>query len=354
VKAATRTAHEPKPRWTACRLGFAVKVLGRPDLKSNDSRRWQSNPHLRVSIEYLHQIFDYLARHDVRMYRMSSDVAPYLTHPDLPRFHNQLTEARSELEALGKVARDLDLRLSFHPSQYIILNSPDPKVVTQSVEDLVAQAEMLDIMGQGPEAVLVIHVGGHYGDRPAGRARWAETYGKLPEPVRRRLVLENDDIRYSAADVLAVHERTGVPLVFDHQHHWCNNPERLTVRGALEQFLRTWPAGVRPKVHYSSPRTELREVKRKNRATGKNETALTPPVWTGHADFVNPFEFALFLDAAAGLEFDVMLEAKAKDLALFRLRKDLPRYAPGHAPRFGPEVPAEADADPVEDGAAEE
>ncbi|MBX9582997.1 MAG: UV DNA damage repair endonuclease UvsE [Gemmataceae bacterium] len=336
------------------RLGFAVKVLGRSDLKSNDARRWQSNPHLRVSIEYLHAIFLYLARHDVRMYRMSSDLAPYLTHPDLPQFHGQIAEARSELEALGKVARDLDLRLSFHPSQYIILNSPDKKVVTQSVKDLIAQAEMLDIMGQGPEAVLVIHVGGHYGDRAAGRLRWAETYEGLPEPVRRRLVLENDDIRYSAADVLAVHDLTGVPLVFDHQHHWCNNPERLTVRAALEKFLKTWPAGVRPKVHYSSPRTELREVKRKNKATGKNETALIPPIWTGHADFVNPFEFALFLDVAAGLEFDVMLEAKAKDLALFRLYKDLPRYVPEHAARFGLEQPTDADADPAEEGGAED
>lgn len=349
------TAHSPRPRWAACRLGFAVKVLGRPDLKSNDARRWQSNPHLRVSVEYLHAVFDYLAQHDVRMYRMSSDVAPYLTHPDFPQFHNQIAEARSELEALGRVARDLDLRLSFHPSQYILLNSPDPKVVSQSIKDLVAQAEMLDVMGQGLEAVLVTHVGGHYGDRVSGRLRWAETYKTLPEPVRRRLVLENDDIRYSAADALAVHELTGVPLVFDHQHHWCNNPERTTVRDMLAKYLKTWPAGVRPKIHYSSPRTELREVKRKNKATGKNETALIPPIWTGHADFVNPFEFALFLDVAAGLEFDVMLEAKAKDLALFRLRKDLPRYVREHAGRFGLDLPADgADADPVEEGGADD
>jgi UV DNA damage endonuclease len=320
------------------RLGFAVKVLGEPDLKSNDSRRWQSNPHLRVSVDYLRAVFGYLAKHGVRMYRMSSDVAPYVTHPKLPQFHNQIAEARPELEALGRLARELDLRLSFHPSQYVLLNAPDPKIRDQSVRDLVAQAEILDTMGLGPEAVLVTHVGGHYGDRESGRVRWAETYRSLPEPVRRRLVLENDDLRYSAADVLAVHDMSGVPLVFDHQHHWCFNPERLGVREALGRILRTWPAGVRPKVHYSSPRTELREVKRKNRATGKTETALVPPVWTGHADFVNPFEFAQFLGVADGLVFDVMLEAKAKDLALFRVRRDLPRYAPEHAGRFGLEA----------------
>ncbi len=317
------------------RLGFAVKVLGRPDLKSNDARKWKSEPHLRVSLEYLRAIFDYLAAIDVTMYRMSSDVAPYVTHPDMPQFHDQVAECNADLRDLGKLATGRKLRLSFHPSQYIILNSPDPKVVRQSVKDLAAQADILDRMGQGPEAVLVIHVGGHYGEPAASRQRWVETYRTLPEPVRRRLVLENDDIRFSAADVLSIHDETGVPLIFDHQHFWCKNPERLDLAGTVRRFVRTWPAGVRAKVHYSSPRTEMREVKRKNRATGKGETALIPPIWTGHADFVNPFEFGLFLRLAGGLVFDVMVEAKAKDLAVLRLRKDLAGYVPDQAGRFG-------------------
>lgn len=334
------------------RLGFAVKVLGRPGLKSNDARRHASNPHLRVSIEYLHAVFEYLAEHGVTMYRMSSDVAPYVTHPKLPRFHNQVRECRPALEDLGRSARRHGLRLSFHPSQYVLLNSPDKAIVDQSVRDLAAQAEILDAMGLGPEAVLVTHVGGAYGDPAAGRARWAAAYKALPEPVRRRLVLENDDLRYSAADALAVHEATGVRLVFDHQHYWCLNPERLPLRETVERFLRTWPAGERPKVHYSSPRTELREVKRKNRKTGKAETVLRPPVWTGHADYVNPFEFALFLRQVGGLVFDVMLEAKAKDLALLRLRRDLPRYAPDQAPRFGLDPVAAGEDQEEEDAVA--
>ena len=335
------------------RLGFAVKVLGRPGLKSNDARKHPSNPHLRVSIGYLRAIFDYLAENGITMYRMSSDVAPYVTHPKLPRFHGQIRECRPELEELGRVARGRGLRLSFHPSQYVLLNSPDGAIVRQSVRDLTAQAEILDAMGLGPEAVLVTHVGGTHGDPAGGRVRWAEAYKTLPEPVRRRLVLENDDLRYSAADALAVHEMTGVRLVFDHQHYWCLNPERLPLRDVVARFLRTWPAGERPKVHYSSPRTEMREVRRKNRATGKTETSVLPPVWTGHADFVNPFEFALFLRQVEGLTFDVMLEAKAKDLALLRLRRDLPRYAPDQAPRFGLEPAATAGAEETEEVAVE-
>ena len=317
------------------RLGFPVKVLGDPDLKSHDARKWQSNPHLRVSLGYVRKVFDYLTNHDIPMYRLSSDLAPYVTHPGMPQFHDQVKECRADLEALGKVAREKQLRLSFHPSQFVLLNSPDKKIVAQSVKDLVAQAEMLDRMGLGPEAVLVTHVGGTYGDKASGRKRWADAFKKLPEPARRRLVLENDDIRYSANDVLLVHEMTGVPLVFDHQHHWCLNPERLPIRETVERFLRTWPAGVRPKIHYSSPRTEMRELQRKNKATGKAETVLVPPVWTGHADYVNPFEFATFLRQTEGLVFDVMLEAKAKDLALLRVRRDVPTYAPDQAERFG-------------------
>lgn len=328
------------------RLGFAVKVLGQPELKSHDTRRWQSGPHLRVSIACVDAILDYLDRHDIRMYRMSSDFAPYATHPAMPQFHNQVAECRSELETLGRRSRELDIRLSFHPSQFVLLNSRSEGVVEQSIRDLILQAEILDVMGLGPEAVLVLHAGAVNDDRAEGSRRWAECYERLPEPVRRRLVLENDDLRYSAADVLAIHERTGVPLIFDHQHYWCHNPESLELRAALERFVRSWPDGVRPKVHFSSPRTELREVRRKNRTTGKAEVVLQEPLWTGHADFVNPFEFITFLRQAEGLAFDVMLEAKSKDLALLRLRRDLARYAPEFGVRFRgvPEGPASPDS----------
>ena len=239
------------------RLGFPVKVMGRPDLKSNDTRGWRRNPHLKTSLEYLHEVLDYLAKIDVDMYRMSSDLAPYATHPDMPQFHGMVAEAGAELEAFGKRAREQDVRLSFHPSQFVLLNSPDDALTAKSIWDFASQAEMLDRMGLGPEAVMVTHVGGVYGDREAARARWIAGYEKCPEPVRRRLVLENDDIRFSAADVLWIHDRCGVPLIFDYQHHWCLNPEGSDLRAVFERFVRSWPDGVRPKIHFSSPRTEL-------------------------------------------------------------------------------------------------
>ena len=190
-------------------------------------------------------------------------------------------------------------------------------------------------MEQGPEAVLVIHVGGAYGDIASGIDRWCQMWDKLPEAIRRRLVLEHDDLRYSAADVLAIHARTGVRLVFDVQHFWCLNREGLELKPTLERFLQTWPVAIQPKIHFSSPHTEMREVKRKSRETGRMKRVLLPPVWTGHADFVHPFDFINFCRPIAGLNADIMLEAKAKDLALLRLQRDLLSYGPDVAEQFG-------------------
>jgi UV DNA damage endonuclease len=366
------------------RLGFPVKVMGRPELKTQDTRRWQKNPHLKCSLEYLDKVLDYLHFKELNMYRLSSDIAPYATHPDMPQFHGMVAESDAELRAFGRKARDYDIRLSFHPSQYVLLNAPDPELTKKSIWDLSSQAEMLDRMELGDEAVMVTHVGGVYGDREASRARWIEGYEQCPEHVRRRLVLENDDIRFDAADALWIHERTGVRLVFDYQHFWCLNLQRLDMRDTFERFIKTWPQGVRPKMHFSSPRTEMREVKRKisakdreaNKAAGKAlarkgetlaaplkatariKTVLLPPIWTGHSDFTNPFEFATFMRMAEGLEFDVMMEGKSKDLSLLKLRGDLLRFAPDVAARFGvtqaDAAQIEADEKRLEQGVAAE
>ena len=317
------------------RLGFAVKVAGRDDLPSNDARRFQNNPHLRVSIGYLRNIFAHLRAINVSMYRMSSDIAPYHTHPDLPQFHRQVEECADELAQLGAEARDQGLRLSLHPSQFVVINSPDETLVQKSVADLISQAAILDAMQLGPEAVIVLHVGGVYNDRDGSIERFIRAYETLPEAVRRRLVLENDDVRFSVGDVLRIHAATGVPLIYDYQHHMCFDSEGMSVQAALTAVLQTWPAGVRPKIHFSTPRTESKIMQRKNKATGKNEDYLQGPLWTNHADYINPFEFANVLRTVPDAVFDVMLECKLKDVALIRLREDLPRYAPDVAARFG-------------------
>lgn len=301
---------------TERRIGFAVKVLGREGLPSHDTRRWQSNPSLAVSIDALHRILDYLDEVGIRMYRISSDFVPYATHPELPQFHGQLEAHAADLGRIGRYASRLDIRLSLHPSQYVVLNAVDDAIVRKSMEDLDVQARLLDAMEQGPEAVVVLHLGGAYGDKATALDRFAANYERLPEPARRRLVVENDETIFTVEDALQVHDRVGVPVIFDHQHHRLN-PGGLDPTDAARRALATWPAGVTPKIHFSSPRLDGRTV-------GRGKAArIEPPLLRQHADYVDPWTFADFLDTLRDHRFDVMIEAKAKDLAVLKLRRDL-------------------------------
>jgi UV DNA damage endonuclease len=304
------------------RLGFAVKVLGEGGLPSHDTRRWGSKPHLRVSIERLHAVFDYLDRHDIRMYRMASGVAPYATHPELPQFHRQLAECADELGALGARANALGIRLSFHPGQYCVLNSERPEVVDAALRDLELHAQLLDVMDQPGEAVVVLHVGGRGDSVAAACDRFVRGVERLSKRARSRLVLENDDRLFGVGDVLRLSSRTGLRIVWDAHHHACHNPDRIPEREALRLAIATWPRGVVPKVHYSSPKTtvEKRVFKRGRRVV--RVPALPPR--SAHADLVDPFAFDRFLrEVVKSTRVDVMLEAKAKDLALLRLRQEL-------------------------------
>jgi len=307
------------------RLGFAVKVLGEGGLPSHDTRRWQSGPHLRVSLERLGAVFDYLERHDLRMYRMSSDVVPYGSHPEMPQFHAQVDECAEELAALGERARAGGLRLSVHPGQYVVLNSEDEAVRRGAALDLELEAALLDAMGLGPEAVVVLHVGGAAGGAEAAVDRFLAGFERLGERARARLVIENDDARFGLADVLALSGRTGLRVVWDALHHRCYDPDAIPPEEALRLALATWGDGDGvPKIHYSSPRTAVAE--RKRRQGRRVERQIVLPPLRAHADLVDPIGFEDFLRgpaAAAGRDFDVMLEAKAKDLALLRLREQL-------------------------------
>lgn len=312
------------------RLGFAVKILGAGGLATSDMRRWQSGPHLSRSLELLGPAFDHLERIDVRMFRLSSGTIPYGTHPDLPDLHyrRQLDECADQLAVLGDRARTLGLRLSTHPGQYTVINSADADLVARASADLEMDTALLDALGQGPEAAVVVHVGGLYGDRPSALDRWARAYERLSERARARLALENDDGPFGVTDVLELHRRTGVRIVYDHHHHR-TSPESVEVppADALRAAWATWPDGVRPKVHLSSPRLDLEISERRPAGTRRVERVPVTPRLTPHADFVSPWDLVDLLRAAPG-PLDVMLEAKAKDLAVAHARAALARLFP--------------------------
>jgi UV DNA damage endonuclease len=306
------------------RLGFAVKVLGDGGLPSHDTRRWQSGPHLRVSLERLRAILDRLDRLDVRMYRMATALAPYASHPDLPQFHRQVEECADELGEVGRLAKTRGIRLSTHPGQYTVLNSEDAAVRAAAIAELEVQAALLDAMDQPAESVVVLHVGGAAGGTAAALDRFARGFEQLSERARARLVIENDDRSFGLVDVLGLARRCGVPVVWDALHHRCLDPAGIPDDEALRLALGTWPGGVVPKIHWSSPRLDIEEQRRRD---GRRvERRLVLPQLRAHADLVDPAGFEAFLRFAAAAgdrDFDVMLEAKGKDLALLRLREQL-------------------------------
>jgi UV DNA damage endonuclease len=276
---------------------------------------------LRTSLERLRAILDFLEENDIRMYRMATALAPYASHPDLPQFHGQVEECADELAAVGEIVRERGIRLSTHPGQYTVLNSEDEAVAHAAAAELEVQAALLDAMGLDDEAVVVLHVGGAAGGKQAGMDRFARGFELLSDRARARLVIENDDRSYGLVDVLELSGRTGLRVVWDVLHHRCNDPEGMPNGEALTAALGTWPSGTVPKIHYSSPRLDVEE--RKVRNGRRVERRIVLPQLRAHADLIDPIGFESFLDDAPDSDFDVMLEAKAKDLALLRLRDQL-------------------------------
>ncbi|HMJ02523.1 MAG TPA: UV DNA damage repair endonuclease UvsE, partial [Conexibacter sp.] len=233
-------------------------------------------------------------------------------------------ECEEELAIIGALARALDVRLSTHPGQYTVLNSERPAVQAAAIAELEVQAALLDAMGLGREAVVVLHVGGTAGGVEAGLDRFLAGFERLSERARARLAVENDDRSFALTDVLRLAARTDVPVVWDVLHHRCHDPARIGDREALAAALATWRADATPKIHWSSPRLDVEE--RRVRDGRRVERRLVLPQLRAHADLVDPIGVEAFLRGVAPeRDFDVMLEAKAKDLALLRLREQLER-----------------------------
>ncbi|MCO6453108.1 MAG: hypothetical protein J5I90_20170 [Caldilineales bacterium] len=309
------------------RLGIPVRILARPGLRSHDSRRWQNSPHLSVSLAYLRDLFLYLDGQDIRMYRMSSELAPYVSHPGKPQFHGQIEECAVELAAVGELAKSLGLRLSFHAGAHVLLNTPDPARFARSVNELNALTRLLDGMALGPEAVIVVHVGGHYHNRSGALQAFVDGFAALPETTQRRLALENDDRRFGVADCLGLHQQVGVRLIFDLLHHQLFNPGGLPAHQALAACLATWPPAQIPKTHFSTPATEMVRD-----ARGQPH----PPRLNRHSHYLNPFPLIDFLRSLPRMrDFDILIEAKASDLALMQFRRHLQTYAPDLVERYG-------------------
>ncbi len=243
------------------------------------------------------------AENSIRLYRVSSDLIPFASHPinTIPWWDEQA----ERFEAMAAIIRDNDIRTTMHPGQFTVLNSPNPKVVESAREEIAWHCRLLDCLGAGQAGKIVIHIGGAFGDKPAAKDRFVEVANALPESHRRRLVIENDEHVYSVEDVLELSERTGLPMIYDNLHDAIHSKRSDGPARWLPEVFKTWSAddGV-PKVHFSG------------QAIGERMGY--------HSDFIDPDEFASYLAAAPReTPFDCMLECKRKDLALVQLRGEL-------------------------------
>ncbi len=254
----------------------------------------------RENARSLRQALLFCRDHGIGDFRINSQILPLKTHPELGYGLSDLPEGDAivrEFTKCGDFCRQHHIRTTFHPDQFILLSSLRPDVTEKSLADLVYQAEAAKWVGAD---VINIHGGGAYGDKPAALKRLATEIEKLPDAVRARLTLENDDRTYTPADLLPVCRDLEIPLVYDVHHHRCL-PDGISVEKTTTAALETWPR--EPLFHVSSPL---------NGWTGKNPAP--------HHDYINAADFP---DCWKHLDITVEIEAKAKELAIFKLQKDL-------------------------------
>lgn len=245
------------------------------------------------------------SNHGIGAFRVNSRIFPLKTHPDVGYQLAELPE-HVAIEQLyrqaGRMAAGSNLRLSFHPDQFTLLSSPDPEVTARSMAELIYHAEVAEYISAD---VITLHGGGAYGDKQQALQRLIRTIDQLPEPVRTRLALENDDRVYTPADLLPICAATGIPFVYDVHHHRCL-ADGQTVEAITEQALATW--NHEPLFHLSSPKDGWQS-----------------PNPRPHHDFIDLTDLP---SCWLPLPITVEVEAKAKELALQRLHLDLAASQP--------------------------
>lgn len=252
-----------------------------------------------LNVTDLERIIDWNIAHQMSLYRMSSDMFPWMSEYELTALPDYM-RIKERLNAIGLKVRAHGLRLTFHPGPFNVLASPDAEVVSKTIKELRQHGEIMDLLElpRSPFSKINIHIGGAYGDRSTALRRFTSNVSLLPPEVSTRLTVENDDKAnmFSVTDLLTVHEATGIPIVFDYHHHTFRTGD-LTHEEAMLLAFDTWPNNITPIVHISSSRRKYEDPSASD---------------TSHADYVyEPIN-------CYGMDVDIMIEAKAKEKAVLK------------------------------------
>lgn len=244
------------------------------------------------NLHCLYQILQYNSERSILFFRISSDIIPFASH-EVCSF-DWVTHFSDQFKRIGVFIRDHQMRISMHPDQFTLINAKDERIVQRSYEELRYHAAVLDAMELDTDAKIQIHVGGVYGDKEASMQRFVNNFAKLDEAVRRRLVIENDDVSYTLDDCLRLNEMCdGIPILYDEFHNQIK-PSGYDTHDALECVASTWRTtdGI-PMIDYS--------LQQPNEKPGK------------HADSIKKDEFYTFLERSKPFDFDIMLEIRDKE-----------------------------------------
>ncbi len=281
------------------RIGYACIALGLKDSAMRGCILKNANPDrldriTGMNLHTLERILEYNLSQGIYLFRISSGVIPFGSHPVN---QNSWSESYAQiLSGLGENIKKWGMRVSMHPGQYTVLNSPDDLIVKRAVADLEYHCRFLDSLGLDGEHKIILHLGGVYGNRSSAMNGFIHNFNLLSADVRRRLVLENDE-KYNVIQVLDVASLIGVPVVFDVFHHSVNPaPGRWGVYDWVNECRQTWKIGDGPqKIHYS-----------------QQEPGLKPGA---HSRTVEVNEFVNFYKRLKRPQPDIMLEVKDKDIS---------------------------------------
>ena len=252
----------------------------------------------------LDKIIDWNIMNDYKFFRITSALAPWKSEYEWEDLKD-LKQIQMYLHSAGLKAKTHGVRITSHPGPFNVLTSPHEHVVDNCVVDLTMHGDVFDMLGQSRTHYnkINIHIGGAYGDKPKSMERFCKNFERLPDSVKSRLTVENDDklSMYSVKELYnGVYKRIGVPIVFDYHHHrFCDGG--LSEQEALELAISTWPKGITPATHYS----ESRSIEQK-------DEKIRPQA---HSDYVyDKIE-------TYGNDIDIMIEAKHKELAVQRYKE---------------------------------
>ena len=251
------------------------------------------------------EIIKWNHKNGFKLFRMTSDLIPWASEFSLSSMPDY-RKISILLNGAGNLAAKYGQRITSHPGPFNVLVSPNERVVNNTIRDLSIHGEIFDLMGlsRTPYNKINIHCNGVYGDKQSAMDRFCKNFERLPESVQTRLTVENDDkaSMYSVKDLMYIHERIGIPIVFDYHHHkFCTGD--MTEQEALELAMSTW-GDIKPIVHYSESRTL------------EDETAKPQ----AHSDYIYSK-----IDTY-GHDLDIVVEAKAKELTVLNYLSNFSKH----------------------------